>query len=336
MPKIYSFWRDKFSFPTIILVLACIVGIFHFFSYLIPFTDDAFIVTNTQAVAADVAGYITDIYVHNGQHVKKGQPLFKVFDTPYKLALAHAQSSYEEALIHIEVIQQETKKNEALLKMTLADLHKKQYEYDLKKNQSVNQAISHLEIRELAYDVESLTNHVQALRQQLLIDDRQSAEAKKKAHALKAVLDNAKVNVDLTTVRAGSNGIVDNMFLSVGTPIIQHQPLFSLINSDSWYVQANFNETDLRYVRPGDEVIIVLRMYYFEKIFHGVIVNHVWAADRQNTNPRSQQQVVVNVNEWLNLPQRVPLQIKILDPDPRHPFNPGASAYVYVRTGTHR
>jgi multidrug resistance efflux pump len=336
MPQIYSFWRDKFSFPTIILVLACIVGIFHFFSYLIPLTDDAFVVTNVQAVAADVAGYITKIYVHNGEHVKKGQPLFKVFDTPYKLALAKAKSNYEEELAHINVIQQETKKNEALLKMSIADLHKKQFEYNLKKNQTVNQAISQLEIKNLSYDVESLTNQEHALSQQLIIDDKQIVQAKKKAYALKAIWDNAKVNVALTTVRAGSNGIVDNMYLSVGTPIIQHQPLFSLINTDSWYVQANFNETDLRYARPGDKVIVVLRMYYFQKIFHGVIVNHVWAADRQNTNPRSQQQVVVNVNEWLNLPQRFPLQVKILDPDPRYPLHPGASAYVYIRTGTHR
>lgn len=336
MPPIYNFWRDKFNFPTIILIVAIIVAIFHFFSYLIPFTDDAFVVTNTQPVAADVAGYITEIYVQNGEHVTKGQPLFKVFDIPYKLALEKAKANYEEMLVHIEVIQQEIKKSEALLKMAIADLQKKKYEYTLKKSQTVTQAISVLEIKELSYDVESLTQNVKAIRQQLLIENRQVTESIKKAHSLKAILENAKVNVALTTVRAGSNGIVDNMYLSIGTPIIQHQPLFSLINSNSWYIQANFNETDLRYVRPGNKVIIVLRMYYFQKIFHGVIVNHIWAADRQNTNPRSQQQVVVNVNEWLNLPQRFPLQIKILDPDPNFPLNPGASAYVYVRTGTHR
>ena len=90
----------------------------------------------------------------------------------------------------------------------------------------------------------------------------------------------------------------------------------------------------MRHARPGDRVTIVLRMYYFEKIFHGVIVNHVWAANRQNINARTQQQVVVNRNEWLNLPQRFPLQIKVLDPDPRYPLNPGASAYVYIHTGS--
>ena len=122
-------------------------------------------------------------------------------------------------------------------------------------------------------------------------------------------MDNAKVNVELTTVRSSADGIVDNMYLSVGTPITQHQPLFSFVNTDSWYVQANFNETDLRYVRPGNKVIIVLRMYYFDRIFHGEIVNNVWAADRQQVNSRTQQQTVKNDNEWLNLPQRERVKI---------------------------
>jgi multidrug resistance efflux pump len=334
MLKIYDLWRDKFNFPTLILIVACIFASIHLFSYLIPFTDDAFVVANVQPVAADVSGYITHLYIKNGQHVKKGDRLFKVFDTPYKLALKKAHAQYEEAIAHIEVITQETKKNEDLLKMVTARLNKAQYEYTLKKNQSVNRAISQLEIKQLNYDVQSLANEVKSLRQQLVIDSKQINEAQKKAASLKAEVDNAKVNLHLTTVRAGANGIIDNLYLSVGTSIIQHKPLFSLVNTDIWYVQANFNETDLRHVRPGDKATIVLRMYYFDKVFHGEIVNHVWAADRQTINQRTQQQVVFNDNEWLNLPQRFPLQIKILDPDPRYPLNPGSSAYVYIRTGS--
>ncbi|WP_232220561.1 biotin/lipoyl-binding protein [Legionella tunisiensis] len=51
--------------------MALLIGIFHLFSYLLPFTDNAFVVTNVTPVAADVSGFITEIYVKNGQHVKK-------------------------------------------------------------------------------------------------------------------------------------------------------------------------------------------------------------------------------------------------------------------------
>jgi multidrug resistance efflux pump len=73
-------------------------------------------------------------------------------------------------------------------------------------------------------------------------------------------------------------------------------------------------------------------MYYFDKVFHGEVVNSLWAAERQATAPKSQIQLVRNENEWLLLPQRFPIQIKILDPSPEYPLNPGASAYVYIST----
>lgn len=332
MVKIYDLWKDKFNFPTIIIVVAIVIGLIHFFSYLIPLTDDAFVVTNSQPVAADVSGYITAIYVKNGQMVKKGEPLFQVFAEPYKLAYQKAQADYSEAQATIAVIDEQTAKNRALLASMEQNLGKAGYEYKLKQNPLVNRSVSELEIKKLAYDVNSLSEQVNALKNQIKIDDKQLIQQNRKVASLKAVMDNAKVNLDLTTVRAGSDGMVDNMYLSLGTPVIQHQPLFSFINTDEWYVQANFNETDLRYVRPGDKVTIVLRMYYFDRVFHGVVVNNLWVASRQNTAAQNQQQVVQNENEWLKLPQRMPLQIKITDPDSRYPLNPGASAFVYIHT----
>ena len=107
------------------------------------------------------------------------------------------------------------------------------------------------------------------------------------------------------------------------------------MDTTKWWIQANFDETDLRRIRPGDHAIVFLRMYYFHRIFHGKIVNNIWPANRQKTAFRSQQQIVQNDNEWLLLPQRLPLQIQILDPDPNFPFHPGASAYVYLKAHTH-
>jgi multidrug resistance efflux pump len=309
-----------------------VVGAVHFFSYLIPLTDDAFVVANSQPVAADVSGYITEIYIKNGQKVKKGEPLFKVFDTPYKLAYQKAQANYEEAVATIAVIRQQTSKNEATLSSMQQNLAKATYEYNLKKNPVVSKSVSTLEIQKLDYDVQSFKDQVKALQNQISIDDKQIIQQQKRVASLKAEMDNAAVNLELTTVRAGSNGVVDNMYLALGTPIVQHQPLFSFVDTDNWYVQANFNETDLRYARPGDKVTIILRMYYFDKIFHGVIVNNLWVADRQNVVAKTQQQQVKSENEWLNLPQRFPLQIKVTDPDPRYPLNPGSSAFVYIHT----
>ena len=77
----------------IIVIIAFAIGMFHLFSYLIPFTDNAFVVTNVTPVAADVSGFITDIHVKNGQRVKKNQPIFTVYQVPYQLAYQKASAA---------------------------------------------------------------------------------------------------------------------------------------------------------------------------------------------------------------------------------------------------
>ncbi len=324
--------KNEISLPIIVIIIGVLIGIYHIFSYLIPFTDNAFVVTNMSPVAADVSGYITDVYVKNGQPVKKDQPLFKVYQEPYRLAYEQAKAKYEEAQEKIKVIQNETNKTRTLLRSAQFALDKVNYEYKLKSAQEVSKAVSTLEIKKLYFEVNTTTNQRDSYQKQIEIEDQQIRQQQKLVNSLKADMDNALVNLNLTIVRAPSNGMVDNMYISAGTPIKIHEPLFSFIDTSNWWVQANFNETDLRRVRPGDKVLIILRMYYFDKIFHGEVVNQIWAADRQTVSTHSLQQKVGNENQWLLLPQRFPLQIKILDPDPKYPLNPGASAYVYIQT----
>ena len=178
----------------------------------------------------------------------------------------------------------------------------------------------------------TLTHKRNSLRQEVEVLLAEIGRQKHTVASLKAIRDNAKINLELTVVRAPSDGVIDNMYVSLNTPIKIHQPVFSFIDTSSFYIQANFNETDLRNVRRGDKAYIILRMYYFDKIFHGEVVNALWAVERQMTASKSQIQLVSNENEWLLLPQRFPIQIKILDEDPNYPLNPGASAYVYIST----
>lgn len=332
MAKLGNLIRKQLNLPIIIVGLAGVIGIYHIFSYLIPFTDNAFVVTNVTPVAADVSGFITDIYVKNGQAIKKDQPIFKVYQEPYRLAFSQASADYQQGLKKVIVLQRQIDKANSLVKSTQAELAKAQYELDLKKDQVVAEAVPVLEIKKLGYDVEVLTNKLAALQHEVAILAAQVDEQHQIVASLKAKMDNAQVNLDLTVVRAPSNGVVDNMYISTNTPIKIHEPVFSFIDTTNYYIQANLNETDLRNVRVGDKVTIMLRMYYFDKIFHGVIVNTLWAADRQTTSAKTQLQKVQNENEWLLLPQRFPVQIKVLDVDPNYPLNPGASAYVYIST----
>lgn len=332
MRKFIGSLKKNINIPIIILIAALLIGIYNIFSYLVPFTDNAFVVTNVTPVAADVSGFITDIHVKNGQRVKKNQPIFTVYQAPYILAYQQASADYQEGQKKIIVYEKQIDKTNALIKASAAQLEKAKYELGLKKNKNVVEAVSILDIKNLSYDVDSFSHTLVSLEQEIDVLKAKIDQQKHTIASLKAKKSNAKVNLDLTVVRAPGEGVIDNMYLSPNTPIQIHQPVFSFIDTSTYYIQANFNETDLRYVRAGDKVYIMLRMYYFGKIFHGEVVNTLWAAERQITSAKSQIQLVTNENEWLLLPQRFPLQIKILDPDPNYPLNPGASAYVYIST----
>ena len=327
--------KSEINLPVIVLIIGLAIGVYHWFSYFIPFTNNAFVATNIMQVAADVSGFVTKVYVKYGQAVKAGDPLIEVYPVPYQLAYEYAKANYEQAIEKIGVIERETKKTRDLLDAANYELETAKIRYRLKDNRSVRQAVPMLEIKELGFSLHAAEKKRDALRNQIGIEDQQIVEQNKKVLALKATMDNAEINLNLTIVRAPSDGYVDNMFLSNGTPVKIHEPLFSFVDTTKWWIQANFDETDLRRIRPGDHAIVFLRMYYFHRIFHGKIVNNIWPANRQKTAFRSQQQIVQNENEWLLLPQRLPLQIQILDPDPNFPFHPGASAYVYLKAHTH-
>jgi multidrug resistance efflux pump len=332
MQKIFEVAKSKINLPIVVIAISAIIFLYYIFSYLIPFTGHAFLVTNVTPIAADVSGFITEIYVENGSVVKEGDPLFVVYQPPYQLAYESAKAKYEEAIEHVKVIERQTDKTRALLNAAKFEYERAQYEYDLKNAQSVAQALSKLEVKELHYNLQALENTMDSFKRQIAVEDQQIVQQKKLIQVLKADMDNAKVDLDLTIVRAPADGVIDNLYIGVGTPIKTREPLFSFIDTSTWWVQANFNETDLRNVRVGDKAKIMLRTYYFDRIFHGVVVNTMWAADRKITDPRTQQQKIAQTNQWLLEPQRFPVQIEILDPDPDYPFNPGASAYVYIST----
>ena len=58
--------KNEINLPIIVIIIGILIGTYHIFSYMIPFTDNAFVVTNVSPVAADVSGYITEIYVRGG------------------------------------------------------------------------------------------------------------------------------------------------------------------------------------------------------------------------------------------------------------------------------
>ena len=156
MLKIYKVLKDEINLPIIVIIIGFLIAIYHIFSFLIPVTNHAFIATNTSPVAADVSGYITKVYVTNGQYVKKNDPLIRVYRKPYRLKYEYAKAKYEEALEKIKVIERRTNRTRELLAAANYDYQRLELIYNTKHKQIVSRAIPALEIKILNYERHTL------------------------------------------------------------------------------------------------------------------------------------------------------------------------------------
>lgn len=320
------------NFPTYFIYGIFIIGFLYYFSFCFPFTNNAFVIANIRPVAANVEGYITQIYVKNEDYVKKGSPLFTVFEKPYRYAYEKAVSDVAEAKSALIALDRQVEKTENILQSKQAIYEKLAFDYVRYQKALQDHAVSEISVNNLLREKNSAYSTVKSLQKTLAVDKQNVIVKQKNILSLEAVMHNAKVDLDETTVYAKNNGIVHNMFSALGSPIEIRKPIFSFIDTDDLFIQANFNETDLRLVKPGDKVSIYPRMYFWSKTYHGVVVSKNWAANRQTTDARTQEQIVTNnENNWFLLPQRLPIQIRIIDYDPKnYPLSIGSSVYVWI------
>ncbi|QEY52255.1 HlyD family secretion protein [Legionella longbeachae] len=329
--KRYTRLKRSITLVNTIIFIGILTTVIYIFSYLFPFTDNAFVVNNVRPVAALTSGYITDLYVQNGDVVKKGQKLFTVFQKPYIYTVEQLTADLASAQAQLAVLKT-TYDRDLKLSENEQRNYIKLYQDDQKYRKGYRiKSVSLMTLQNSQQETQAAKDKWQAALKQLEIDKNQIEVQGNEIKSIYARLKNAKVNLELTNVYAQGNGIIQNLFFTIGTPVNINQPLFSLVDTDNVYIQANFNETDLRDVRKGSKVLIFPRMYLSRKVFHGVVESDYWSANRQLVDNRTQLQNVVNENQWILLPQRLPVIIRITDPDPHYPLRVGTSAYVYIK-----
>jgi membrane fusion protein (multidrug efflux system) len=135
----------------------------------------------------------------------------------------------------------------------------------------------------------------------------------------------ARLNLSWTQVRAPVAGILSGLELRPGSTVASGQPLFALVDTSTWWINANFKETDLRHIEPGRPADITVDMYP-GKHFHGV-VDSISPASGSAFSLLPPENATGN---WVKVTQRIPVRVRVLDPDPAHPLRIGASSSVTV------
>jgi membrane fusion protein (multidrug efflux system) len=164
------------------------------------------------------------------------------------------------------------------------------------------------------------------------VDNADTTVASDRA-ALKAAevaLAQAQLNLRHCQVRAPTAGLTSNMHIRPGSYVQAGSPLFALIASHPYWVTANFKETEIRHIHPGDRAHIHVDMYPNHR-FEGRVVS-ISGGSGTAFSLLPPENATGN---WVKVTQRVPVRILVLDPSPRWPLRIGTSADVTVMFGRH-
>ncbi len=146
--------------------------------------------------------------------------------------------------------------------------------------------------------------------------------------AAEAALHSAELDLEFTRVRAPFSGRVVNLNISNGAFARSGVEVFTLVDTGTWYVMANFRETQLRHIPAGAPVDIYLQSHAGRR-FRGTVVGLGWAVLPENGTSVNGLPRVERSLDWIRLAARFPVRIKVEDPD--ESFRIGASAVTTVQ-----
>lgn len=308
--------------------------VYYFFWHLRPFTQNAFVFANSRVVTPLVDGYIDEIYVRNNQFVRKGEPLFRTYPVPYESKVKQLQAAIESQQARLRQLAAQIQAAQATVRKLDADVRNSEYlsrQADtMYSTETVSQRYAEEKKRTLQANIAAYDNtrfSVKAL-------EAESDAAGRQLVNLQEQLKLAKVYLEQTTVRAFSDGYVVSMTMAPGGYYEAGAVLFAFLDTSEWFVQANFMESELSRTKPGLKVRLWLRQYP-GRVFSGITGDPGYAAERREKASDTGLPIVEPENEWFLLPQRFPVQIKILDPPKDLHLHAGGSVYAELETESH-
>ena len=323
-----------------------------------PQTDDATLRANFIGVAPHASDHIVEFHVRDNQYVQAGDLLLEIDPRPYELAVAGAKAGLsltrkevaalkealsvaDAAIVRAEAqrLAAEASVERAQAEFQEADDHVKRLEPLLLKEfataDQLEAARTHRQVadtgvREAQKLLLAASAAVdEAKLQRLRAEDAigQEGDVNARIAAAEAQLHEAELNLEYCRVTAPFSGKVVNFNLSPGEFARAGVDLFTLVDTRTWYVVANFRETQLKHIEEGSPAEIYLQ-FKGGKRFKGKVVGLAWAVlPEDGTTVMGLPNVPRNL-DWVRLAQRFPVRVQVEDPD--ESFRVGASAVVTI------
>jgi membrane fusion protein, multidrug efflux system len=305
-------------------------------------TDDAYVRANNTMLGARVSGHVAAILPGDNVVVRTGDVIFRIDDGDYRIAvdavrtkIATQQATIDRIGRQVTAFQSAVEQAAAQLASAEAGLKRAGLDYDRQQALSAKGFASRatFEVSEAGRDqgvaaVKSAQAAYDAARDNVEVTKAQQEEARAQLAELQTSLAKAERDLGFTSVRAPVDGTFSNRLVSTGDYIVVGQRLGNVVPLDDVFIDANFKETQLKRIRPGQPVTVSVDAYGHRK-FAGFVDSIAPAAGSVFTLLPPDNAT----GNFTKIVQRLPVRIRVpKDVARQNLLRAGMSVYATVNT----
>ena len=297
-------------------------------------TENAYVKADIAQISSEVSGRLLEVHVDDHAEVKAGDLLLTLDDEPFRVALSKAEAELDATREQVHMLtatwreaQSELREAESKVAYWTAQLARQ-------KTLTERGIVASSKFEEVESNATAAEDRVAVMRRRLervaaqlggnpaRPEDEHPMVRQKRAERERAALDLAH-----TVIRAPLGGTAVNVRLQRGEQIKAATPLFALVADTRPWVEANFKETELTYVRKGQAAQVLLDIY----------PEVVWQAEIESISPATGAEFAVlppqNASgNWVKVVHRLPVRLRLLPQAGEPPLRAGMTASVRVDT----
>ena len=286
---------QKYLFTGFFFIIAAALVIYKYWDYVInPWTRNGQVRAQVVQIAPRVTGPIVKLPIKDNQVVKAGDLLFEIDPRTFKATVNQSRAELRSAKVRELNAKEEAQRAERIRIRNPGAMSEEELENKKNKQRDAEASVLKFE----------------------------------------AALEQAKLNLEFTLVKAPVDGYVTNLNLRLGSQAVADQPALALVDFNSFWIHGFFRENSIANIRKGDRAIVTL-MTYPDKPLEGRVDSLGWGIAQEDGS--TGHNLLPNISptfEWIRLAQRIPVRVHLVSVPEDIELRVGTTCSVLVMAGT--
>ncbi len=300
-------------------------------------TDNAYVKGDRAQIATELSGVIVEVPVQENQRVSRGQLLFRLDDQSYRHALAKIEAEIETTRADIRGLRAQWRTKREEIKAALSQQTFAQAEFDRQAELAEKKVASTQKLEEARMGLDVARQRISAAQEDLtrieaaLAGDRRiRADDHPRVKQMMAAREEALLQLRRTMIEAPLDGVVSKRpvpgsYATAGVPV-----MVVVADADLW-IEANYKETELTRVRPGQKAVVHIDTYPDSQCSGTVAsIAQATGAEFAVLPPQNAS------GNWVKVVQRIPVRVSVACREGDPPLRVGMSTTVEIDTGHSR